>query len=67
MEDNSVFLYNFVMYFLYAFKDYMTDTEFSILVSNVTMSVLILFVSGAVSATWGACGALASLRRSKRG
>ena len=64
--DNTNF-YDFIMYFLLPFEEYMTDTQFNIMVSNVCSGVLMLLISGLVSAVWGCFGALAALRRSKRG
>lgn len=64
--DNTNF-YDFIMYFLLPFEEHMTDTQFSIMVSSVCSGVLMLFISGLVSAVWGCFGALTALRRSKRG
>lgn len=64
--DNTNF-YDFIMYFLLPFEEYMSDTQFNIMVSSVCSGVLMLFISGLVSAVWGCFGALTALRRSKRG
>lgn len=64
--DNTNF-YDFIMYFLLPFEEYMSDTQFNIMVSSVCSGVLMLLISGLVSAVWGCFGALSALRRSKRG
>lgn len=66
MEGTSV-LYDFIMYFLDPFVEHMSDSSFDILLSTVASGFLVALMSGAISAVWGACGALAALRRSKRG
>lgn len=66
MEGTSV-LYDFIMYFLEPFADHMSDSSFEIMLSTVGSGFLVALMSGAISAVWGACGALAALRRSKRG
>lgn len=66
MESPSV-LYEFIMVFLDPFAEHMSDQGFEILLSTVASGFLVALMSGAISAVWGACGALAALRRSKRG
>ena len=69
MDEPSLFIdfYEFIMYFLEPFAETMSDTQFSIMVSRVAECVFFLFVSGLISAVWGCFGALAALRRAKRG
>lgn len=67
MENDFNYLYEFVMFLLDGFKDTMSDLAFAQLVNGVTICIVSVFVAGIISATWGACGALACLRRSKRG
>lgn len=66
MEGTSV-LYDFIMFFLAPFAEHMSDASFDIMLSTVGSGFLVALMSGAISAVWGACGALATLRRSKRG
>lgn len=60
-------LYDFIMILCEDFAAVMPDQTFAIFVSTVASGVILAFVSGVISAVWGACGALAALRRSKRG
>lgn len=69
MEETSIFMdfYEFVLYFLEPFADSLSDTQYQIMLSRVAEIVFFLFVSGLISAVWGCFGALAALRRAKRG
>lgn len=69
MEETSIFMsfYDFVLYFLEPFAESLSDTQYQIMVSRVAETVFFLFVSGLISAVWGCFGALAALRRAKRG
>lgn len=60
-------LYQFVMILCEDFAEVMPDQTYGIFVSTVASGIILAFVSGVISAVWGACGALAALRRSKRG
>lgn len=68
MEEN-IFnsLYDFVMVILEPFAAVLSDIEYERLVSAFALTIMTIFVSGLVSAVWGCFGALAALRRSKRG
>lgn len=60
-------LYDFIMALCEDFAAVMTDQTYGIFVSTVASGIILAFVTGIISAVWGACGALAALRRSKRG
>lgn len=67
MEQPINYLYEFVMLLLEDFQPYMSDIAYSQMISGTVYCIISVFVGGIISATWGACGALATLRRSKRG
>lgn len=60
-------LYDLVVFFLKPFEDVLTDQAYSLLIQTVCSGMLLALFTGAISAVWGACGALATLRRAKRG
>lgn len=67
MDEYTFALWALVTFFLEPFKQGMTDQAYSLMVQTVASGMLLALFTGAISAVWGACGALASLRRSKRG
>lgn len=68
MDETYSGLFDFLMYFLKPFGEILSTQQYNIVVASCAQVILILFVSGIISAMFGAFGYLLGTKRGgKRG